>query len=163
MRKTIIFALLSILPLLMACDKSDDITDIFVGKTWQLNYIASGSVGKTWYKFTDVTDENFQEYSSRTKTFNLVFSGAQNGDVITGNLNGNGSMTLTGTWTANGDSRVLTTKDVNGDISDTKDIIAQKILYGMQNAESYKGDVDNLFIYFNYQGTTLFMAFSVKE
>jgi hypothetical protein len=116
MRKTIIFALLSILPLLMACDKSDDITDIFVGKTWQLNYIASGSVGKTWYKFTDVTDENFQEYSSRTKTFNLVFSGAQNGDVITGNLNGNGSMTLTGTWTANGDSRVLTTKDVNGDI-----------------------------------------------
>jgi hypothetical protein len=160
MKKTIMFSMLCMTLMLMSCDKSDDITNIFVSKTWKLNYIASGSIGKTWYKFSDVTEDNYQEYADRTKVFTIAFSGSQTGDVIKGTFIGNGSLSVTGDWSANGDNRSFTTNNVNGSVTDNKDVIAQKILSGLANATSYKGDINNLFIYFKYQNETLFMAFT---
>jgi hypothetical protein len=164
MRKSIIFALLCLLPILISCDKSDNLTDIFLAKTWKMNYIASGSIGKTWYSFTDVTKQNYEDYSSRTKVFTLSFSGMQSEDEISGTFTGSGSLSISGKWSASGNgNRDLKTSEVSSNISDATDIIAQKILYGLQNAKSWKGDQYNLFIYFTYQGETLFMAFTSQE
>lgn len=160
MKRKVIFAILCLLPLLMACEKSDDVTDIFVGKAWRLNYIASGNIGSGWYAFDDVTKANMQEYGDRTKTFKLSLSGLQQDKTISGIFNGSGSLSVSGKWTAIGDNRSFTTSDVSGTPTDDKDIIAQKILYGLTNATSYKGDINNLYIYFSYKGTNLFMAFS---
>lgn len=161
MRKSIIFALLSLLLFTFACDRSDDITDIFVSKTWKMTYIASGT-GKTWYSFDDVTADNYSDYTQKNKTFTLAFSGVQSGDKISGTFIGNGSVSVTGTWNADAKSRDFSTVVNTATIIDDKDVIAQKIVYGLKNATSYKGDVNNLFLYFNYKGESLYMAFLVQ-
>lgn len=164
MKKSIIFTALCLLTLFVACDKSDNMTTIFIGKVWRMNYIAQGSIGKTWYQFEDVTNQNIQDYAGRTKVFTLSLSGLQRGDEITGTFSGTGSLAVTGKWTASSsDDRVFKTKDTSGSTADNTDIIAQKILYGLQNAKSWKGDQYNLYIYFNYQGESLFMAFSPQQ
>lgn len=161
MRKSIIFALFCMLPLLFGCSNSDDVSDIFVAKTWRLNYISEGGKGTTWYSFSDVTSDNYQAYSSREKTFTISFNGVQSDDTIQGTFTGSGSLTAGGNWTANGDSGNFTTSGVYGTVEDQTDIIAQKILYGLEHAKSYTGDTNgNLFIHFDYEGKTLLMAFS---
>lgn len=161
MKKNIIFALLCMLPLLIGCSSSDDVSDIFVGKTWRFNYIAKGGKNTTWYNFADVTQANIQQYADRTKTFTVSFSGLQSGDIISGTFTGSGSVSAGGKWSANADSRTFTTSEVWGNPSDANDVVAQKIIYGLTNAKSYSGDTNgNLFIYFDYEGTTLLMAFS---
>ena len=161
MRKNIIFALLCLLPLLIGCSNSDDVSDIFVGKTWRLNYISTGGKDTAWYNFPGVTPENIQQYAGRTKTFTASFSGLQSGDIISGTFTGQGSLSAGGKWSGNGHSGTFTTSEVWGDPSDANDMVATKILYGLTNAKSYSGDTNgNLFIYFDYEGTTLLMAFS---
>ena len=161
MKKNILFALLCMLPLLIGCSSSDDVSDIFVGKTWRFNYIAKGGKNTTWYNFADVTQDNIQQYTNRTKTFTVSFSGLQSGDLISGTFSGSGSLSAGGKWSANGHSGTFTTSEVWGDPNDTNDMVAQKIVYGLTNAKSYAGDTNgNLFIYFDYEGTTLLMGLS---
>lgn len=161
MRKSVIFALFCLLPLLMACSNSDDVTDIFVAKTWRLNMITSGGKNQTWYNFTDVTEENFQAYADHTKEFTMTFSGIETDNIISGTFSGSGSLAAGGKWSANGKNGTFTTSEVYGDASDATDVIAQKILYGLQHAKSYSGDVNNLYIYFDYNGETLQMSFGI--
>ncbi len=160
MRKSIIFALFCMLPILFGCSNSDDVTDIFVAKTWRLNFISEGGKNQTWYKFTDVKDDNYQAYTSRTKTFTMYFAGLQSGHIISGTFNFNGTVSGSGSWSADGSNGTFTTSNVSGNIDDSTDIIAQKILYGLQHTKAYSGDINNLFISFDYEGTTLQMSFS---
>lgn len=160
MRKSIIFALFCLLPLLFSCNNSDDVTDIFAGKMWRLNYISTGGKDTKWYDFTDVTKENLEAYTSREKEFKVAFNGMQSGNVISGTFSGSGSLSTGGKWTADGESGNFSTSEVYGTPTDDTDVLAQKILYGLQNAKSYSGDTNgNLFIYFNYEGKSLLMAF----
>jgi hypothetical protein len=161
MKKGVIIAILCLLPFAISCDSSDDITDIFIGKTWKFNYITTGT-GKTWYKFSDVTQANYDLYANRTNIFTIAFSGMQSGDIISGTFLGSGSVTASGTWTANGNSRDFSTSVTSGTVNDKTDIIAEKILYGLKNAKSYKGDIYNLYLYFDYKGESLYLAFSPK-
>lgn len=163
MKKGTIFFIILLLPLIISCDKSDDLSDIFLSKTWKMNYIATGSIGKPWnYTFDDVTADNLNEYTSQTKTFTLAFSGAQDGSNISGSFSGNGSLSVTGTWKADGKSNSFSTQVSSGSPAESTDILAQKILYGITNVKSYKGDENNLFLYFDYNGKTLFIAFIAK-
>lgn len=149
-----LFAVLLIIPLLLcSCNDTDDVNKIFTGRTWKLTYISQkGSNGLLKpYKFGDVTDENYKKYENGTVFFKIDFEGTQTNDIIAGKLNTSGGVTSTGTWQANGHTNEFAAKISNINYADAKDIYAQKIIYGLKEADSYIGDERNLYLYFNYK------------
>lgn len=158
-----IWALVLLFPLLSGCSTSDDVKAIFTGKTWKLTYISQGK-GSTWYKYPDVTESNYKEYdpaNPNARKFTIEFSGAEQNDVITGSFNGTGSVSMKGTWNANGESKAFNA-EVSGSatISDKSDKLAAKIVEALKTADKYSGDENNLFIHFTYEKDRVFLAFA---
>ena len=101
-----ILGLLLLLPLFTGCNDSDDVAAIFTGKTWKLNYITVDG-GHDMFPFWENEAQKTKIYDELNKngTYNVIFEGTVEGDIIKGNIKGTVITTtgnFEGTWSANG-------------------------------------------------------------
>ncbi len=158
MRKNIwIWGVLLLLPLLLnSCNDTDDVEGIFTGRTWKFNYIAQD--GKNGlldpYRFSDVTQSNYNSYSNGSKSFTLDFEGSTTNDITMGDFVGSGSVTMKGNWQADGKNNEMKTTVSTSKVLDSADNLGKKIVEAMKSIDSYKGDNNNLYLYFDYNTGT---------
>ena len=150
-----ILGLLLLLPLFTGCNDSDDVAAIFTGKTWKLNYITVDG-GHDMFPFWEKEKQKTKIYDELNKngTYNVIFEGTVEGDIIKGNIKGTIITTtgnFEGTWSANGKNNKFeaTVEGNNGG-----DALAKNILEGLNNATSYEGDENNLYLLYKPQSNT---------
>ena len=139
-----IVGLLYLLPLFSGCNDSDDVAAIFTGKTWKLNYITVDG-GHEMFGFWE--NEEQEKASIENGTYNIVFDGTVDGDVINGNIKGSviATSTFEGKWNANAKNNsfkaTVTTAGSYGN-----DRLAKNFIEGLNTATSYEGDSNNLYL-----------------
>ena len=140
--------LLLLLPLFSGCNDSDDVAAIFTGKTWKLNYITVDG-GHEMFGFWENEEQEKASIKELNKngTYNIVFDGTVDGDVINGNIKGTviATSTFEGKWNANAKNNsfkaTVTTAGSYGD-----DKLAKNFIEGLNAATSYEGDSNNLYL-----------------
>lgn len=138
-----IVGLLLLLPLFSGCNDSDDVAAIFTGKTWKLNYITVDG-GHEMFGFWE--NASIEELN-KNGTYNIVFDGTVDGDVINGNIKGSviATSTFEGKWNANAKNNsfkaTVTTAGSYGN-----DRLAKNFIEGLNTATSYEGDSNNLYL-----------------
>lgn len=138
-----IVGLLLLLPLFSGCNDSDDAAAIFTGKTWKLNYITVDG-GHEMFGFWE--NASIEELN-KNGTYNIVFDGTVDGDVINGNIKGSviATSTFEGKWNANAKNNsfkaTVTTAGSYGN-----DRLAKNFIEGLNTATSYEGDSNNLYL-----------------
>ena len=156
-----IVGLLLLLPLFSGCNDSDDLQGIFTGKTWKLTYINLKDKGGWMNGFREKSIKILNEkQESDTITFtgteedNRISNGAVKGRIITADL--------TGTWSANGKNNEFHASVTNVNENDD---LAKEFIKGLNNASSYIGDDNGLFLYYNPAGSqqTYVLAFHVQR
>ena len=156
-----IVGLLLLLPLFSGCNDSDDLQGIFTGKTWQLTYINLKEKGGWMNGFSEksikILSENQESYTitfTGTEEDNRISNGAVKGKIITADL--------TGTWSANGKNNEFHASVTNVNENDD---LAKEFIKGLNNASSYIGDDNGLFLYYNPAGSqqTYVLAFHVQR
>ena len=156
-----IVGLLLLLPLFSGCNDSDDLQGIFTGKTWKLTYINLKDKGGWMNGFSEksikILNENQESYTitfTGTEEDNRISNGAVKGRIITADL--------TGTWSANGKNNEFHASVTN---VNEKHLIAKEFIKGLNNASSYIGDDNGLFLYYNPAGSqqTYVLAFHVQR
>lgn len=163
MKKNIcgIIGLLLLLPLFSGCNDSDDLQGIFTGKTWKLTYINLKDKGGWMNGFSEksinILSEKQESYTitfTGTEEDNRISNGAVKGRIITADL--------TGTWSANGKNNEFHASVTN--VSENDDL-AKEFIKGLNNASSYIGDDNGLFLYYNPAGSqqTYVLAFHVQR
>jgi len=143
-----IVGLLLLLPLFSGCNDSDDVAAIFTGKTWKLNYITVDGGHDMFDFWGDKQKEKASiEELNKNGTYNIVFDGTVDGDVINGNIKGSviATSTFEGKWSANAKNNnfkasVTTAGNYGGDL------LAKNFLEGLNAATSYEGDSNNLYL-----------------
>ena len=100
---------------------------------------------------------------NKNGTYNVVFEGVAEGDLINGKIRGNviASYPLAGTWSANGKNNNFNANVTEG--NDGGDKLAKNFLEGLNNATSYEGDNKNLYLLYKPNGSqqTFRMVFHV--
>ncbi|WP_294627413.1 DUF4847 family protein [uncultured Bacteroides sp.] len=142
-----IAGLLLLLPLFSGCNDTDDVNAIFTGKTWKLNYITVDGGHEMFGFWENEADKRKSiEELNKKGTYNVVFEGAAEGEVINGKIKGTvtSAYPLTGTWSANGKNNHFNANITEGDGS--KDRLAYNFMEGLNNATSYEGDNKNLYL-----------------
>ena len=156
-----IVGLLLLLPLFSGCNDSDDLQGIFTGKTWKLTYINLKDKGGWMNGFSEksikILSENQESYTitfTGTEEDNRISNGAVKGKIITADL--------TGTWSANGINNEFHASVTNVNENDD---LAKEFIKGLNNASSYIGDDNGLFLYYNPAGSqqTYVLAFHVQR
>ena len=156
-----IVGLLLLLPLFSGCNDSDDLQGIFTGKTWKLTYINLKDKGGRMNGFSEksikILNENQESYTitfTGTEEDNRISNGAVKGRIITADL--------TGTWSANGKNNEFHASVTNVNENDD---LAKEFIKGLNNASSYIGDDNGLFLYYNPAGSqqTYVLAFHVQR
>lgn len=156
-----IVGLLLLLPLFSGCNDSDDLQGIFTGKTWKLTYINLKDKGGWTNGFSEksikILSENQESYTitfTGTEEDNRISNGAVKGKIITADL--------TGTWSANGKNNEFHASVTNVNENDD---LAKEFIKGLNNASSYIGDDNGLFLYYNPAGSqqTYVLAFHVQR
>jgi len=156
-----IVGLLLLLPLFSGCNDSDDLQGIFTGKTWKLTYINLKDKGGWMNGFSEksikILNENQESYAitfTGTEEDNRISNGAVKGRIITADL--------TGTWSANGKNNEFHASVTNVNENDD---LAKEFIKGLNNASSYIGDDNGLFLYYNPAGSqqTYVLAFHVQR
>ena len=156
-----IVGLLLLLPLFSGCNDSDDLQGIFTGKTWKLTYINLKDKGGGMNGFSEksikILNENQESYTitfTGTEEDNRISNGAVKGRIITADL--------TGTWSANGKNNEFHASVTNVNENDD---LAKEFIKGLNNASSYIGDDNGLFLYYNPAGSqqTYVLAFHVQR
>lgn len=94
------------------------------------------------------------EELNKNGTYNVIFEGTVEGDIIKGNIKGTVITTtgnFEGTWSANGKNNKFeaTVEGNNGG-----DALAKNFLEGLNNATSYEGDENNLYLLYKPQSNT---------
>ena len=112
--------LFSVAMLFSACNKDDDIEEIFTGKAWNLTFIQDG------VKRIVPQEGNY-----------ILYFGATDFSFITPSGN-----TITGNWIADGNSRSFICDKIatNGNIDN--DIVAKSAMSVLKNAIRYDGDAN---------------------
>ena len=126
----------------------DDVAAIFTGKTWKLNYITVDG-GHEMFGFWENEEQEKASIKELNKngTYNIVFDGTVDGDVINGNIKGTviATSTFEGKWNANAKNNsfkaTVTTAGSYGD-----DKLAKNFIEGLNAATSYEGDSNNLYL-----------------
>lgn len=153
----LLFVLL--LPLLSGCNDTDDVQKIFTGKTWKLNYITTKD-GHEMYDFWGNNEAGRKESMkslAQKGTYRIKFEGATKDDVISGNISGTVVVSaLNGTWRANAQNQEFR---ANAKVGKETDILAKKFYEILNQANSYSGDENNLYLYFE----NLSMVFYVVQ
>lgn len=165
--KHLIILLCICFPFLSGCNESDDVADIFLGKTWKLTNVFTGPTHYATDYWEDeeskkVSEALLEESGNFTVTFNSTII---DGEEVSGSYNGRAaSRTIAGDWYANGKSNAFET---SGETSPTEslDILEQVFVYALIHAYKYNGDTNgNLRIYFNdpIKGGTRFLLFKAN-
>lgn len=139
---------LLLLPVCAGCNDSDDVAAIFTGKIWKLNYITVDG-GHEMFGFWENEGQKkaSMEMLNKNGTYNIVFEGTVEGDVINGPIKGSviANGTLEGKWSANAKSNsfkaTITTAGEYGN-----DRLAKNFIEGLNAATSYEGDSNNLYL-----------------
>lgn len=165
MKKNIfqIVGLFLLLPLFAGCNDTDDVAAIFTGKTWKLNYITVDG-GHEMFDFwgDKIKEEASIKELNKNGTYNVIFEGVAEGDVISGKIRGTviASYSLDGTWSANGKNN-----NFNASVTGNNggDRLAISFIEGLNNATSYEGDNKNLYLLYKPTGSqqTFRMVFRV--
>lgn len=155
----------SMVLMLTGCTNKDDVISIFTGKTWKLTYISEK--GKNiMYNFWGNDDTGYQSSMDALKSssnFIIVFEGSDLNGVTGGSFNAYATSTkISGQWNADGSSNKLTISNVSAG-TDADAYIGKSFIYGLENAQSYSGDENNLFIYYTEGQRTFFLAFAPQK
>lgn len=148
-----IIALLSILPLIGACDQSDDVIAIFAQGQWKLTYIyEDNSKGKDicvdyWANDKEALNA-YEEAHKKTNSYVVTFTGVEIDGEIGGTYSGRASENnISGNWTADGKSNAFSVSNQNEPTSE--DILGRVMIRALKNAYKYDGDTGgNLRIFF---------------
>ena len=153
MKYKYLLLLLLMLPFVSGCNDSDDVNGIFTGKVWKLTYITKKNEHKP-YDFwgdKDKYEQSIKNYINKEGAYTIKFEGETTDNVISGKFSGTLlSHSYTGTWSANGESNAFSAS-VKGSESDPLGF-SHKFVEGLNRATSYKGNYDNLFIYYKDEG-----------
>lgn len=160
-----VLGLLLLLPLFSGCNDTDDVAGIFTGKTWKLTYITVKDDNKMvdfWGTDNEARKKSYDQLE-KAGTYNLIFSGAVEDNTIKGQLKGTLiTASITGAWSANGDDNKF--HAAAEPVSET-DILAKKVMEGLNSATSYLGDDRNLYLYYTPKGSqqTFSLVFRVVK
>ena len=143
---------LLMIPLCTACNDTDDVEEIFTGKTWRLTFINDGkSYG--WYHFPNVKGDDCMSYDpvEGKRIFTVNFKGTAHAGLIDGTFKAKGSVNLEGNWKANGKTNDFMTTVRSRNTTDPSDPLGEVIAEGLTNATSYTGDSQNLYLHYTYR------------
>lgn len=158
------------LSVLTACNNTDNVQQIFTGKTWKLSVIKYAGTDKEckdyWVEGGVFNQAKFEASNKILKddksSFTLEFSGTAIGEEINGKAKGKAYTVSFNdvSWKANGRSNdfsmaIKTTTD--------KDVLATAFLNALSNATSYGGNDGNLYIYFTEGQQSKYMLFHVQR
>jgi len=150
------------LPALSGCNEKDDVISIFTGKTWKLTYIAEKGKEQKMYDFwgsNETAYQNSMNFLKSDANFLVTFEGGEVNGTVIGTFTGNATTAgISGKWTADGENQTLTTSDIKTTGSDKDTFLGKAFIYGLSNAKKYKGDDNNLFIYYE-EGQRTFVLF----
>lgn len=143
--------LLLALPMLSACNQTDDVIDIFTGKTWKLTGIFYDKGSNEWCmdywnskEEKDASDKLFE----KAETYTIRFTGIKNENAGQGEYEGYATHSaIKGQWVANGDNNSF---QIGGQAppGNNEDVLAKAFINGLIGASKYEGDENNLRIYF---------------
>lgn len=162
MRIKYAWLIILLLPFLFSsCNDTDDVQEIFTGRTWRLTYITKKNE-HGWYKFPGVNESVYKTYDPITgsRKFIIDFTGNTVDDILTGDFTGNGAVQMNGTFMANGENNVFSTGMKSSSVVNTQDTLGKFIIEGMRGAYSYEGDTRNLFLYYEYNSEVLCLVFA---
>ena len=157
MKNRCLFILLCILPMLCGCNESDDVVRIFTGKTWKLTDVLDGGtypiIGNSYdassnpgYWSSNEAKEASIKLLEAENNFTITFTGVLTNKTISGGISGRAASTsFTGSWSADAENNYFTAKPSS---TSDNDALGRAFLNGLNNATSYKGDENNLYIYF---------------
>lgn len=155
--------LLLILPFMSGCSNADDVSGIFTGKIWKLTYITEKNKYVPYDFWGDKgKHEQSIKYINKEGSYTVKFEGETTDDVIRGKC----SVTLystscLGTWNANGENNSFSAS-VKGAENDPLGF-SNRFVEGLNKATSYKGDYNNLYIYYDEGGRELCLVFHVDK
>ena len=115
---------------LSSCDSEDDISSIFVGKTW---YITGGTINGT-----NISGDELKSIYAVPSSYFLYFS---SDNTFNGVLNPGSS--ISGTWTADGKKNLLSLSFSNVDNIDGS-VLSHNIYNILKSSTSYSGDEHNI-------------------
>ena len=167
--KHLLYCLLFITAL-TSCNDTDDLSAIFANKGKKLtNILRQGSKGPIpitdFWPVEDIKGkEKSYELLRDAKNYLISFDGIEEDGKITGNFSAKGvNVNLTGSWKADGKSGKisLSIKNSSGTESDS---IAKEYIEALKNVYKYKGDKNNLYLYYEKgQQTGRFLMFHNKK
>ena len=172
MKNRCLFILLCILPMLCGCNESDDVVRIFTGKTWKLTDVLDGGtypiIGNSYdassnpgYWSSNEAKEASIKLLETENNFTITFTGVLTNKTISGGISGRAASTsFTGSWSADAESNYFTAKPSS---TSDNDALGKAFLNGLNNATSYEGDENNLYIYFKEGQRTRCLLFHVQE
>lgn len=154
------------LPLLSSCNNTDDLTEIFTGKTWKMSRLTNKNSEAQFYPGIWNSQEAKKKSLNQLKQegcFTLRFEGTElDGEMIGASLSGRGINTsFTGTWNADGKNQSLTLS-LKTDGSTEGDPLAKAFINGLRNVYKYEGDANSLTLFYKDKdsGATRVIGFS---
>ncbi len=147
---------------LSGCNEKDDVVSIFTDKTWKLTYIGvKGTYGKMydfWNGDNTANQSSIQKLQNNKEYFTVSFNGSETNGIVSGAFSGRAtSAEINGTWTADGNKQTFSTGNVHAGTD--QDILGRAFINGLRNAQSYTGDTENLYIYYEEGQQSFFLAF----
>ena len=170
MRKTIgyiirLLPVLLMLPMLGSCNDEDDVAEIFVGKTWKVSRIVpEGSTQQfpegLWS--SEAEKNNIMTAFNNTANYTLKFTNGT-GTETGGEFEARGvKATIKGTWNADGETNALTL-NVKSTGATESDALAELFVNGVKKTEKYKGDANNLTLYFKEGQNTMIIGLTPQR
>lgn len=139
-----------ILPVVGACDQTDDVIAIFTQGNWKLTSVVEGSKLCTDYWENDeAATTAYSEARAKSNNLTLTFTGAVIEGEAMGTYTGRASENnISGEWTANGKNNNFSI--TVPEVSNNEDVLGKVFIRALKNAYKYSGDTGgNLNIYFS--------------
>lgn len=157
MKLKYIVPLILMLPILSACDQTDDVIEIFLGKTWKLTFIGDSKGDCMRDYFNDKAQwDAAMEQMKADGNFTIGFSGAEIDGTVIGEYTGRTTLQFSGRWEANGKNNSFKTTPVSSGASETK--LGEIFIDALKNAYKYEGDTNgNLRIYFKEKNVNKYL------
>lgn len=151
--------------LLAGCDRTDDITGIFTGKTWKLTKVGEGSSGQVnyWGEGVNASEKYVELLQGNNNHFTLAFDGLEIDGVITGTYRGLAiNEPLSGTWQGDADNRNFSTNQA--EVEDgSGEVLANVFIKALSTAYKYEGDYNKLRLYFKEDNKERYLLMRVYE
>lgn len=162
MKTKYLFFLALLFPLLSGCNDTDDVARIFLGKTWKLTNIMEGSLpSNDYWNGNEAAQAASIALIQEGDNCTIKFSGTITGNIIIGTTSGRATSTaFSGTWRVDGESRTFSSATST---TTDSDVLGKAFLDGLNNATSYSGDENNLYIYFKEGQKTKYLLFHVQK